>query len=505
MIQRVDHALQSFTQVSQNLQQMLPPGEGGGAAVNLDMLRTALMRAAAFGIPGAVPLDAVGIGSESQSVLLAQGRSVANEMRSRLARIADADHVFDRVHALPEEQRDHDLARLKILFGADFLALPRITPANAAQLTEAFGRNLALQGNDPLAAVTWFQRVAHVRQGAMRLDAAMLYAETLGDSAHLNLQVGQLPSSQQDRWVGLPSGPNQSIPRGRLSLVAQVPDGQSIRFDQPITGLLIDEWGEVVPSSQETTGVTFHYDGPNSAPPQALLLAVSSDQRAVWDLDSLEAIVQETTDLMRLRAIAPESRAETVWVDDELPVGASPSGQGETWTWTRAQPAPLLGRKAHQSALVSGLHQHFFQGAKFPLFVSVGDRLFAHVYLDSRRLPRQIMLQWHDGTWEHRAYWGENLIAFGSDGTASRQFMGLLPPAGRWVRLEVPASLVGLEGRSVGGMAFTLWDGTATWDYAGKRSADPGGPAVTDLSMPALLFDGAAIDLSMVIDRSPGE
>ncbi|MEO8048519.1 MAG: hypothetical protein ABI684_14645 [Nitrospirota bacterium] len=507
LTRRVDQALQSFTQASQTIRQMLPPNadEDAGAAVNLDTLRTALMRGAAFGIPGAVPLDAVEAGSEVQSLLLTQARSVATDMQRRLARIADADRVFDRAGALPEAQRDHDLARLKILFGADFLALSPIILTNAAQLVEAFGASLSLQGNDPLAAATWFQRVAHVRQGAMRLEAAMLYAETLGNGGHLSLQVGQLPFTQQDRWVALPSGPNQSIPRGRLSLVAQVPADQPIRFDQPLTGLLIDEWVEVVPSPQETTGVTFHYDGPNSAPPQALLLAVSADQREVWDLDSLEAIVQETTNLMRLRAIVPESRAETIWVDDELPTGASPSGQGEGWTWIRTQPEPLSGRKAHQSNLVSGLHQHFFQGAKSPLFVSVGDRLFAHVYLDPRRLPRQIMLQWHDGTWEHRAYWGENLIPFGNDGTVNRRFIGLLPPAGRWVRLEVPAALVGLEGRPVNGMAFTLWDGTATWDCAGKRSSDPGGPAATDLSMPALLFDGTTIDLSSVIDRSTGE
>lgn len=507
LTRRVDQAVQSFTQASQTIRQMLPPDadEDAGAAVNLDTLRTALMRGTAFGIPGAVPLDAIGAGSDVQSLLLTQARSVATDMQRRLARIADADRVFDRARALPEAQRDHDLARLKILFGADFLALSPIIPANAAQLAEAFGASLSLQGNDPLAAATWFQRVAYVRQGATRLEAAMLYAETLGNGSNLHLQVGQLPFAQQDRWVALPSGPNQSIPRGRLSLVAQVPADQPIRFDQPLTGLLIDEWVETVPSPQETTGVTFHYDGPNSAPPQALLLAVSADQREVWDLNSLEAIVQETTDLMRLRAIVPESRAETIWVDDELPAGASPSGQGEGWTWIRTQPEPLSGRKAHRSDLVAGLHQHFFQGAKSPLFVSVGDRLFAHVYLDPRHVPRQIMLQWHDGTWEHRAYWGENLIPFGNDGTVSRQFIGLLPSAGRWVRLEIPAALVGLEGRPVNGMAFTLWDGTATWDCAGKRSSDPGGPAATDLSMPALLFDGTTIDLSSVIDPSTGE
>jgi hypothetical protein len=36
--------------------------------------------------------------------------------------------------------------------------------------------------------------------------------------------------------------------------------------------------------------------------------------------------------------------------------------------------------------------------------------------------------------------------------------------------LEVEASKVGLEGVAAGGMAFTLYDGRAAWDAAGKTS-----------------------------------
>jgi hypothetical protein len=46
--------------------------------------------------------------------------------------------------------------------------------------------------------------------------------------------------------------------------------------------------------------------------------------------------------------------------------------------------------------------------------------------------------------------------------------MDVLPEAGQWVRLEVPAAQVGLEGRTLNGMAYTLYGGRATWDYAGK-------------------------------------
>jgi hypothetical protein len=93
------------------------------------------------------------------------------------------------------------------------------------------------------------------------------------------------------------------------------------------------------------------------------------------------------------------------------------------------------------------------------------------VYLDPANLPSEVMLQWNDGNWEHRAYWGaNNIMGWGANGTNSLRFMGALPAAGQWVRLEVPASSVGLEGHVVSGMAFTLYGGRATWDHAGKVS-----------------------------------
>ena len=104
--------------------------------------------------------------------------------------------------------------------------------------------------------------------------------------------------------------------------------------------------------------------------------------------------------------------------------------------------------------------------------VGVGDRLFTYIYLDSLSPPSQVMLQWNDGTWEHRAYWAPTpataTIPWGVEATVSRRHVGPLPPAGTWVRLEVPAVQVGLEGRTVNGMAFTLYNGKATWDRAGK-------------------------------------
>jgi YD repeat-containing protein len=172
----------------------------------------------------------------------------------------------------------------------------------------------------------------------------------------------------------------------------------------------------------------------------------------------------------RLTAIAGQS-AEQVWVDESLPSGAIPASDVDTWNWTSSNPAPFSGSVAHQSALYAGMHQHYFENATQTMSVAAGDTLYAYVYLDPTNPPQEVMLQWHDAAtgWEHRAYWGQNLIGFGTDGSASRRHMGALPATGGWVRLEVPAALVGVEGLTLDGIAFTLYGGLGQGGQAQRR------------------------------------
>jgi hypothetical protein len=160
-----------------------------------------------------------------------------------------------------------------------------------------------------------------------------------------------------------------------------------------------------------------------------------------------------------------------VWVEDSTPAGATLSADGSGWNWIASNPTPFSGSLADQSGIASGAHQHYFYNATQTLAVNTGDTLIAYVFLDPVNVPSEIMLQWNDGSWEHRAYWGANTIGWGTNGTDSRRFIGALPPAGQWVRLQVPASSVGLEGRVLNGMALTLFGGRATWDHAGKAGA----------------------------------
>jgi hypothetical protein len=161
------------------------------------------------------------------------------------------------------------------------------------------------------------------------------------------------------------------------------------------------------------------------------------------------------------------------WINGAVPAGATPvTGGGDAWTWVTNNPAPRTASAAHQSNLTSGIHFHAFVDATGTMEVNTGDILFAWVYLDPANPPSEVMLTWSDGSDEHRAYWGTNHIAWGIDGTASQLPMGALPPTGRWVRLEVPTSAVNLEGSTVKGMGFVLYDGRATFDTAGLRMPD---------------------------------
>ena len=177
--------------------------------------------------------------------------------------------------------------------------------------------------------------------------------------------------------------------------------------------------------------------------------------------------------ILAFMLMSPALRAaDIVWMEDDHPTGAFPNPDTDGWNYVTN---PLFsGAKAHQSSLLAGIHQHYFSGATATLPVAAGEKLFCYVYLDPVNPPAQVMVQWNDGwSWEHRAYWGASLIPWGTENTMSRQYIGALPPAGQWYRLEVEASLLGLEEQTLNGMAFTLFNGRATWDRAGKVTVPP--------------------------------
>jgi hypothetical protein len=95
---------------------------------------------------------------------------------------------------------------------------------------------------------------------------------------------------------------------------------------------------------------------------------------------------------------------------------------------------------------------------------------------------------------DRRVYWGENLLItnYGEDGTVTRLPMGELPAAGGWVRLEVPAADLDLEGETLRGYGLYAYDGRVAFDQIGK-SSEPDEPLIEYRISGQVVSDGVGL------------
>jgi hypothetical protein len=248
--------------------------------------RPAMLRIAAFGLPGAIPVA----GNE-----VAQARALLAETARRTRAPAPGTPGDD------EARRNQLLARLRTGFGSGFLALPRFSASNASEVEAALA-DPALGGDDPLVAYTWLQRMERVREPLARFSRPIREAEVLGSAVRLELSLAQVPHVPGQRWVGLELREDGELVDGAASLVLQnAPD----RFGGDLCGLLVDEWTELVPSRSETTGIAFQYDPPDASAPQAILIAVPPVMGTPWTVGGVNRVLLETLDLLRIRAVDP--------------------------------------------------------------------------------------------------------------------------------------------------------------------------------------------------------
>ncbi|MDA1193295.1 MAG: DUF1553 domain-containing protein, partial [Candidatus Poribacteria bacterium] len=177
-----------------------------------------------------------------------------------------------------------------------------------------------------------------------------------------------------------------------------------------------------------------------------------------------------------LAALDSTEPVEWVWLDDDQDNGGQNIGD---WNVIEKGSGPVFSGKTarRQSADKDEIVQHTFQNASRRLSVNDGDSLYAYVWIDPDAPPKAVMLQWNSGGWEHRAFWGDDVIEYGGIGedAPSHRRIGDLPTPGEWARLEVDTQQVGLEaGNVANGMAFTQFGGTAYWDAAGVKTTRGG-------------------------------
>ena len=299
-----------------------------------DPFRDALWAAAAFGVRCAIPVAPTPGGSNAdRDHLLAQAKTTVADMRVASAREAALVTSFGAgTGASTKQIVTHHLDRMRALLDEHFPVLPRFTVRNAPALAASMGDRATLCAGDDLAPLSWLQRMALVRPGVGALSRVLMGAEMLQTLvAPTSVLVAQLPRTPGEPWLALPFG--GSVPEAELSVAAA--SSGAIDFAKPLAGLFCDAWPEAVPSREETTGMTFHYDAPGARPPQAVLIAVPPlppypapvppspappppppQNPPAWSVESILETVMEARQLAPLRGVSP---ADLRWIGTASP------------------------------------------------------------------------------------------------------------------------------------------------------------------------------------------
>jgi hypothetical protein len=176
----------------------------------------------------------------------------------------------------------------------------------------------------------------------------------------------------------------------------------------------------------------------------------------------------------------------TDWQSPTARTLAVPAGglAGEDWIWK------ALARVSGNLRNPTG---GWPNGARTLTFTGVDPNatISLWVHLDPAAPPQELLVElgaygsFGEIDWEHRAYWGANLIAGGVEGTASLLRIGDLPAAGVWTRLDIDADALALGARKLVALAVAVSDGQAWIDQV-TLDSDYTDPVVwVDDSLPA--------------------
>ncbi|GAB4042326.1 hypothetical protein [Spirosoma litoris] len=273
------------------------------SATTLTNVRTALLAIAAYGWIEALPTS-----TDAQSGLIAdqlvnQATALASFLEKQLTTT-----LFDDFDTLAiDQQVDRCREMAKLIYGQSFNWVPTFQFHNQPQLTDALTHSSdMLSGPSDLVMENWLQSVARVRTGMETLETVTLHHDLYQENP-FTLTPVQLPYVAGEKWIGETFTETQRR-QERLSLIChQAPTTMS----DLQAGWLLDEWTELIPTDKETTGVAFQYNRPDAMPPQAILIAVAPVLNGRWSWLELMAVLNDTLDRAKLRAVEPNMLTHT--------------------------------------------------------------------------------------------------------------------------------------------------------------------------------------------------
>lgn len=234
--------------------------------------------------------------------------------------LAAARQRHERAHAIlaSETTRESLIEAGRAIFGDGFWILAPVDPA--AEQPEAWDTALKMPpaGATVPAVRRWLADMGSVRDGVSRYNEMLLLAEALGTSVQPRIaQIATLGEKMPESWVAepLPAPPDCTVTSWLIDSTSDYGPGK------PTVALVVDQFTESLPEPphrlkpedpekppRHVSGIAMHARAASARPPQALLLPVPPDTKP-WSSARIEAILDDTFELAKLRTVRLEHTA----------------------------------------------------------------------------------------------------------------------------------------------------------------------------------------------------
>jgi hypothetical protein len=303
----------------------------------LDVLRVAMQQAALFGTPNAIPQTAKAVSLSIKNEMYVLAKTILTQMEDRkikadsgLAKLAEATSKEGEIRRLEAIAKD--------VFGRAFKVFPEYRLYNEGQIDAANKYPDYLNYVGEHAIIEWFQGLSPVRKRMHAFQQTSLLAKAIeGHDDMMNLALSQIPllpidetANPKTRWLGLEFPEDYEMPDENIAMIFFNPNGYSASGLQ--AGIMIDEWVEEIPDKVAHTGISVHFDNPNSEPAQTCLLAISPNLDGKWSWDDLMDTLSETLDWAKKRAVDPDLLNDSIYPQVLPALYAAISASDETPT-----------------------------------------------------------------------------------------------------------------------------------------------------------------------------
>jgi hypothetical protein len=240
-------------------------------------------------------------------------KQLQTDLNKRIAVVEESFIAIDKEKSNAEKIKRLLVASKEIL-SEDFHLVPKfkLSLDQGDEISNAVGDSNALltflNTKKKFPVEDWMHGVARVREKIQHIENISFLTEALG-TTEPELVPLQLPYQANDTWLAMDYDKTYTVSGDKLLYTAHFATNFAKNDSQ--CGILVDEWVEILPAEKENTGITFHFDQPNTEAPQALLLVTPPQFKGSWQWKDLTDAIQETFLLAQKRGVDPDLIAKS--------------------------------------------------------------------------------------------------------------------------------------------------------------------------------------------------